>query len=208
MKNNKLLLVFWMVIIVVFVTGCSLGLENVLQGNGNVTTVEKDVTGFEGVILDGISEVNIYHAENFKVNVTTDSNIHDIMIIKKENNNLIISQIDPKKQGYNGFNATKLTVDVHLPKIARIELNGIGDIKIHNGKHSDFQIVFSGIGDINALNYEVENVSINGDGIGNIETWATNSLTGSFSGIGNVSYKGNPTTNSLKFSGIGKVIKL
>jgi hypothetical protein len=79
-----------------------------------------------------------------------------------------------------------------MPEIKKIELNGIGNVEIHDGNICDFEIVLAGVGNVYLKNFEVENVNIVLSGTGNIETWVTNSLTGVISGVGNIFYKGNP----------------
>jgi len=158
---------------------------------------------FYGVMLDGVGDVNIYYAEDYKVIVNAASKIHDIVVIDVSNNILHIGE-----KHKNGFNPIKLSVDVYMPELKNIDLKGTGDIKIVNGKTSNFEIINSGKGNIDAQNYEAENVIVNHSGIGNINTWVTKSLTGKHSGIGDILYKGNPSINKIKITGIGKVKKM
>jgi hypothetical protein len=172
-------------------------------GNGNVVSQERQVSDFFGVILEGVGNVNIYNAENYKVVVTTDSNIQDIIITKVNGNNLYIDGKTKKS-----FDPTKLIIDVYMPELRNINLNGVGDIKIISGKTIDFRMDLSGVGNINAQNYEAENVVVTLSGTGDIKTWATKSITGNISGVGNVLYKGNPAINNINRSGIGNVKQL
>jgi len=189
MRVNWLISMFLVVVFLTFLNGCSL--DNQIKGNGNVVSQERTASDFYNVILDGVGDVNIHNAENYRVTVTTDSNIQDIITITVNGNNL---HIDGKKTN-NGFSPTKLVIDVYLPEIKSIELNGVGNIGIINGKESNLEIKLSGVGNINGQNYEAENVSISLSGVGDIRTWATKNLTGSISGVGNVLYKGEPTIN-------------
>lgn len=50
---------------------------------------------------------------------------------------------------------------------------------------------------IDAQNFQVQDVTITHSGIGNIKIWATNTLNVTFSGIGDILYKGNPTIFEL-----------
>jgi hypothetical protein len=184
----------------VFWDSCSLG---DIHGNGKIVSQERSVNDFYGVTLDGVGNVNIHYSEDHKVIVTTDSNMQDIIVIKSNENILYIN-----KKNNNGFNPTELKIDVYMPEIKNIYLNGVGNIKIGSGKTSDFEINLSGVGNIEVQNYEAENVNIIHSGTGDIKIWVTKSLTGIFSGVGNILYKGDPVINNINKTGIGNIKKL
>jgi len=191
--------------------------ENTLQGNGNVITIEYELNAvdFNSIILNNNlninvhHNINIYHTDIFNVKVTTDSNIQDFIAIYEEKNNLIIANsYFLVKFGYSDINATELIIDVFMPKVKRIELNGVGNIEIHDGKYSQFEVILAGIGNIYLQNYEAENVNIVLSGSGNIKTWVTNSLSGIISGSGNILHKGNPSIININITGNGNVNEL
>ena len=194
MRLNVFFSAFLVVVFLGFLGCCS------LHGNGSVVSQERSASDFYGVILDGIGDVNVYYSENYKVIVTTDNNIQDIVTIKVDGNNL---HIDEKTK--RGFHSSKLTIDVYMPELKNISLKGVGNINIINGKTSDFEIKLSGVGDIDAQNYEAENVVVTLSGTGDIKTWVTKSLTGKLSGVGNVLYNGNPSINNVNNTGVGNV---
>ena len=197
MKRNGFLAIFLFFAILGIFNSCS---DNDTQGNGNVIIQERAVSGFSGVSLDGVGNVNIQYSQNFKVIVTTDSNIQDLITISDNADVLYISERDNK-----GFNATKLVIDVYMPEIGNVTLKGAGNINILDGKTSDFEIVLSGTGNIDAQNYKTKNAVVNLSGAGDIKLWATNSLTGKLSGVGNIYYKGNPSVKGVNITGIGNV---
>jgi hypothetical protein len=198
MKTKKLLFVFLVVVFLGFLNGCPTEI-----GNGNVVSQERQASDFSGVTIEGVGNVNIYYAENYKVVVTTDSNIQDIITTKVNGNNLYIDEKNKKN-----FNPTKLIIDIYMPELRNINLNGVGDINIISGKAFDFRMNLSGVGNIDAQNYEAENVVVTLSGTGDIKTWVTKSLTGKISGVGNVLYRGNPSINNVNRSGVGNVKRL
>jgi hypothetical protein len=286
MKKGKILFAFEAVLIMVFLIGCNSNKTRNLNemGNGSVISQERTANNFNAVILDGVGNVNVYHSENYKVVVTTDSNIQDIITIEVNGKNL---HIDKKETGV--FTVTRLVIDVYLPELKSISLNGLGNFKINNGNASELDIDLSGSGNIDVQNFQVQNVTIshsglgdikingstsengnaskldidlsgsgnidaqnfqvqnvtishsglgdikiNGNaskldidlsgsgnidvqnlqvqsvtishsGLGDVKIWATNTLNGSFSGSGNIFYKGNPTINVNKTTGIGNI---
>jgi hypothetical protein len=192
---------FYLIILaVILIIGCPF--DEKINGNGDITSTERIATGFSGVYLEGVGNVNIHFSENCKVIVTTDNNIQDIVTIETKNNLLYIDE----KRG-NGINPTKLIIDVYLPELENITLKGAGNIKIDNGNASVINLTISGAGNIEAQDYEVGNVNIVLSGTGNLRTWVTNNLSGSISGVGNIYYKGNPTIN-INRTGIGDIKRL
>jgi hypothetical protein len=130
--------------------------------------------------------------------VTTDSNLQDRVTTKVNGTTLHISQ----KSG--SFNATKITIDVYMPELNSISLNGAGTFKINSGNTVDLDYTLSGTGNIDAQKFQAENITISHSGVGNAKIWATNTLTGTLSGVGNISYKGSPKLN-MKRTGLGTI---
>jgi hypothetical protein len=133
--------------------------------------------------------------------VTTDNNLQEFVLVEVKND---VVHINTKSNP--NFRPTKLIVDVHLPELQSISLNGVGNVKLSDGNASDLKISLSGVGNIDAQNYQVENIVITQSGVGNSKIWATNSLSGTLSGVGNISYKGDPTI-TVNVSGVGKINK-
>jgi hypothetical protein len=187
-----------------FLTGCHIVIHT-LKGNGNIVSEERTAGSFNIVLLEGVADVvNIHHDEDYRVTVTTDSNIQDIVEITADGN---ILKIDEKHER-GGFDSTKLIIDVYMPELKEISLKGVGNFQVVGGNTSDLRITLSGVGNINAQDYEAKNVNITLSGVGNIKTWATESLSINFSGIGDILYKGNPPVKNISGNGIGKIEKM
>ncbi|MDR2602217.1 MAG: DUF2807 domain-containing protein [Spirochaetaceae bacterium] len=194
MKNNAFVLIFVAIVVFWGFTGCNIG-------DGNIISQERTVEGFNGVKLDGVGDVNVHTGENYKVVVTTDSNLQDRVLAAVNGNILCIDQ----KSGQ--FNAKELTIDVYLPKLSSISLNGTGNFTINSGNASELTFSLSGTGNIDAQNFQVQNINITHSGVGNAKIWATNSLNGTLSGVGDIRYKGNPIINVNK-TGVGNITPL
>ena len=199
MKKYRFFSVLVIAVLLVFYNGCS---PFHTDGNGRVVSREVSVNEFTGVILDGAGNVNIHYSEICRVIVITDSNIQDIIVIKLNDD---FVHIDEKSCG--GINPTKLSIDVYLPELSYVNLKGAGNIKIADGKAHDIKLVLSGYGNIDARNFEADNVEVVLSGVGDIKAWATMSLTGKLSGVGNIIYKGNPPVNSISKTGVGDIKK-
>jgi hypothetical protein len=194
MKDN----VFAKAFLVFMTVGLLIGCE---MGNRNVISQEREAEGFNGIKLEGVGNVNVHPGQNYKVIVTTDSNLQDRVVVSVNSNILQISQ----KSG--SFNATELTFDIYIPELKSISLNGAGNYKINNGNTVELDYSISGAGNIDAQDFQVQNITISHSGVGNAKIWATNTLSGTLSGVGNVFYKGNPIININK-SGVGIINSL
>jgi hypothetical protein len=166
-----------------------------VSGNGKAISQERTVGEFTGVTLSGVAKINIHFADNNRVVVTTDSNIQDIVTTATENN---ILNVDLKRDVKN----VGIIVDVYLPRIDMINLKGVGNIEIEEGRGLDLEIRHTGVGNINLEKYCVENATVIYKGVGNIKIWAINSLNGTGSGVGSIQYKGSPRMN-MHFDGVG-----
>jgi hypothetical protein len=167
-----------------FLTSCIFSF-NGIKGDGNVVSQERMASGFYGISIDGAANVNVHHGEDYKVVVTTDNNLQEFVSVEVKND---IVHINTKPN--TNLKSTRLIVDVHLPELQSINLKGVGNVKLSDGNASDLQISLSGVGNVDAQNYQVENIVITQSGVGNSKIWVTNSLSGTLSGVGNISYKG------------------
>jgi hypothetical protein len=201
MKNNKRLLVLCALVIFAGLIACSI--DTSISGNGNVIHQERMAEGFNGIVLDGIGNIDVHFSENHKVVVTTDSNIQDYVTVKTVGTLLHIDE----KHGGNGLKPTRLIIDIYLLEIKSINLEGLGHINVDKGTGDDLELYLPGVGDINTSGYQARNVLVYMKGVGTIKTWATDSLNGSLTGVGDVFYKGNPARN-VKVTGLGRVKSL
>jgi hypothetical protein len=198
MKSNVLVLILWVIAIFWGFTSCDIGNGN---GNGNVISQERTAEGFNGITLVGVGNVNVHPGENYKVVVTIDSNLQDRVLTTVNSNTLRITQ----RSGT--FNAKELSIDVYLPELTSISLDGAGNFTVNSGSASELTFSLSGAGNINAQNFQIQNVTIAHSGVGNAKIWATNTLSGTLSGVGNIYYKGNPILN-VNRTGVGNITHL
>lgn len=94
-----------------------------------------------------------------------------------------------------------------LAEEINIGMSGSGSITIAGGSAEEISIGQSGSGKLNALELTGESVKIGKSGSGETYIGASQSLTVSSSGSGNVYYKGNPQDKSIASSGSSRVIQ-
>jgi hypothetical protein len=162
----------------------TIGNNGGIKGNRDVITQERTAVSFNGVVLDGAAKINIHFSDVYKVAVVTDSNLQKLVTIKVRNNLL---HIDTR----NNLNPTKLEIDVYMPEIKTVNLDGVGDIIFDSGNGTGVEVIFSGVGNVDMQNYHVEEANISGRGVGDITIWA-DKINGKMTGVGHLIYKGNP----------------
>ena len=82
-----------------------------------------------------------------------------------------------------------------------INLSGVGNVEAA-GEVTTAKIDISGAGGVKAPDLKIQTAEITISGIGGAEVWVTDELTGNISGGGNVSYYGDPQTNTTT-TGVG-----
>ena len=169
------------------------------EGDGNIISQERAIEGFDSIVLDGVGDVNIHPGEQYKVVIRTDSNLQDNVIIKVNGSKLHIDQKQKR------FNSKEMTIDVYMPELKNVTLNGVGDVKVISGSASKLEISLIGTGSIDVKNYHVENAIVVLSGVGDITLWVTQTLKGEHTGVGDILYKGTPTIKDIDFKGVGSV---
>jgi hypothetical protein len=178
---------------------------------------------------DSSVSLQIYGSDNLVELVNVDVKDHTLILHMKKKNikkaDLKISISSPnllsvQSHGVGNFHikdkieTTKLILrsegvgNMKINGISCRELNlrteGVGNVHLQ-GKAEKVSLVSEGVGNINAAGLESLNVTATSDGVGNISCHATQSIHANANGVGNISYKGNPTDKQLKKSGIGSI---
>lgn len=83
-----------------------------------------------------------------------------------------------------------------------IRVSGVGNVEVvGEAAHATFEI--SGAGEVRAADLKCQTADVTVPGLGSATVWVTDALTGKISGAGNVSYYGEPETNT-ETTGLGK----
>lgn len=86
------------------------------------------------------------------------------------------------------------------------ELNFVGNMELR-GVTQEFTLLNEGVGNIDAIKLIAQKVDLNSKGIGAVSVFCEDELVLVVSGIGSVTYKGNPTVIKEDVSGLGKVFR-
>jgi hypothetical protein len=193
-----------------------------ITGNGSVTSQQRNITGFTGVVVNGSTKAFINIDTAFSVTVKGYQNLLPYLETKIENGLL---QVGFK----NDVNISNDNTEVYvtLPILNHVETNGSGNmavtgeiigsdyfnaytngsanINVEHGNAKQFEGEIQGSGNILALGFMSEEAHAKISGDGDIEISVSDKLDVTINGSGNVYYHGSPiiTTN---ISGNGQVI--
>jgi len=192
-----------------------------IQGSGNVTTrsvaVGKEIKPFTQIETNGAYELIVNQGPQSDLKITGDDNIVTAVKLTNEGDKLIIGMEDD----YTSNN--KLKIEVTMPTVAGIAINGSGSAKVAKVQGNDLQLAINGSGDmdvegsvksldisisgsaeIDASNLQAADVQTSISGSGSIQTSAEKTLSASISGSGEIRYKGQPKV-SKSIAGSGEV---
>ena len=156
-------------------------------GEGDLQTETRNVTGFSGVSAS-IGGKIIYRIDPvYKVEITAQRNILDVIQATKQNGHLLLKV----KDGVRIKSNEEITVNISAPSADYFHLSGTGDLVVTgNINTTDIDMSISGTG-----NLTVSDVTI------------ANKIKAAISGSGNITVlTGSAKNEELRISGSGKLL--
>ena len=194
-------------LLLVIVTSCTLAQKReIIEKNYPIqsfTSVEADIVG------------NIIYTQSNSVYVTVEGDKELVDKLKVTENNGVLKLTYKQKETNKG--KKRLTVYISSPAIEEIEMDGVGNFFLEGFVAADnLTIDFEGVGNFEAMDLQSTNIKASYEGVGNLKLggsteflevrwFASESIDINNSGIGSVTYYGNPVEKNLKNSGIGKI---
>lgn len=188
----------------------TLGKVNIIVGDPE----SLNISGPDNLVPEIITSVNngslvIRLKENLTVTSLSSTNMLTFTIVVKELNSLTLSGVGDvqvealttPKMDITMSGAGKLTQNQLTTENLNINVSGLGGVDI-TGQATQATINISGAGGVNAQDLQIKMANVTLSGLGGANLWVTDQLTGEISSSGNVSYFGNPTTNT-KTTGLG-----
>jgi hypothetical protein len=191
------------------------------KGNGEVTTQEHRIPAFERVHAGSNADVRIHRAEESRVVVSADSNLHEFIEIRHDPKHKAVEIRTPGREDFPRF-----TVDVYCPSLAGIGLAGAASIECADplsvetlsadmagsgtitlrGNAERVEINLVGDGTIDGKEFKTKNVSAHVVGDGKMTVW-TDALMVSVVGNATVSYRGSPVLD-ITGAGNGRFVRI
>lgn len=156
----KYIRIFSVIVITVLFISCSK-----INGEGDVVSETRDVTGYTSVTLDMDGTVNYIQDSAYALVIRGQQNILDRIETVVVNNKL---EIRYKKNVIIGFHEP-IVVEVNAPDVSTLSIDGSGQINMFDMWETySCDLNVSGSGDINLASVYAHDISANISGSGNI----------------------------------------
>jgi hypothetical protein len=189
-----------------------------IKGSGVSASERRDVSGFKGIDVGGVFEVEVAAGNEFKVEVEADDNLLPYIETNVDNGVLEIRTNQRLKSH------TPIRVRVWAPNIESVDASGVCKVSLTGVKNSELKIDTSGAskatlaGETNSLSVSLSGASsvdaenlkaVTGDieasGASGATVFVTGRLVSHASGASKIAYLGNPASVDKDTSGASKV---
>lgn len=162
----------------------SFGACRKVTGEGPMRTETRSASNFSGVDLRIAGNLYFKEAANYKVEISAQQNILDVIETYVSNGKLVIKE----KNGVIIKSREDITVNVWAPSVSDLRLSGSGNIYADRVTGSSIGLNISGSGDILAKEVSTDHLDAVVSGSGNlrVEVGTTNSETLKISGSGDI----------------------
>lgn len=189
-----------------------------VKGSGNPRTEARAHEKFDRVSVRGVGQINIVIGADHRVTVTADDNLLPIYTSSVVSGELVLEpseSIQPK---------TPIRVEIVMPALRSASIAGSGDINVSGLAQKEVEFRIAGSGEVTGSgSVETVSTSIKGSGSirlpdlaardaavsiagsGDTVVNASENLSASISGSGDVRYVGNPKNVQKSISGAGQV---
>lgn len=189
-----------------------------IEGSGNLETREIDLAEFDEIELGGAFDLQVRFGDRQQVKVTIDDNLWDNLIAEvhggqleldwdkgcQPDNDCKVEIVVPRLEEVSIHGACNAEIEGFKGDRFRYNLSGAGDLTM-DGEVKDLEIKVSGAGNADTRDLKAQNVEVTVSGAGNAEVHAEQSIRARVSGVGKVTYYGDPEHKSTKVSGIGSI---
>ena len=155
-------------------------------GEGDLQTEIRSITGFSGVSVSIGGKIYYKIASEYKVEITAQQNILEVIQATKTNGHLLLKV----KDGVRIKSNEEITVNISAPTADYLHLSGIGDLAV--------------IGNANSVNLDM---NISGTGSITVQSvTVTDKINANISGTGDIIVQSGVAKNvDLRISGSGKL---
>ena len=200
----------------VVLSGCKL--QRGIAGSGVRKTEKRELKPFNAIDTTGAYQIDVTCQKPASFEIEADDNILPLIKTEVRDGILFVSN----DQQYHSSKPSMLRIT--LPDLNSVSSHGAGEVRIVDARSSDLKIEStgaasvvangtaksvtissSGAGKIDTSNLRAEKAKVEVNGAGSIDVYASEQLDVSISGVGHVSYSGNPKVVTKHVSGIGSV---
>ncbi len=189
-----------------------------VKGSGNIATETRDISGFKGIDVSGVFQVEITAQKEFAVEIEADDNL--LPLIKTEvRDGILRIETRERLKSENGLKIRISAPDIdHIDAsgVSKVNLSAVKNNELHvdtsgaskiniSGETAKFTVEVSGASSIDAENLKAENANIDASGASHVSVFATGELKSDASGASKIVYSGSPKNIEKKTSGASSV---
>lgn len=189
-----------------------------VHGSGNSTSERRDVTGFHGIEVGGVYQVEVTAQQDFSVTVEADDNLVPLIRTEVDGGILRIvsdKRISPKSviriviaapdiDDLNVSGAANVTVSDIKNAGLSIDASGASKVTV-NGETEKLTVDVSGAMRVDAVDLAAVNATVGASGASQVTVNVSGDLRTSASGASRITYAGSPKNVTKKTSGASSV---
>lgn len=181
----------------------------------------RKVTPFKGIVVQGpvslVVEAGKSHSlrvegdPTFIGRVTSEVVSGELRLGLKESKRTNIGNSDrvvvtlPELQSFSGEGAGQIILNNVRGERFDVDYRGAGRLAI-NGEVRTLRLHAEGVGEVDTKDLRTRSADVSFEGIGSVKVHASDRLNANVTGMGNLSYYGNPRVVNKSVSGIGSVV--
>jgi len=177
---------------------------------------------FNSVKTDGVFSTLITAGSAQTVMIKGDNESIKKLSLQVVDGQLIIT--GPENKNKVSFNVDELNVVITMPSLRLFKGKGVGEVILKNidgdridiayegvgnleayGKTKWLRLKGQGVGSIDTKKLIAEDADVDFDGVGNVDVYCSNRFSAVVSGVGSVTYYGNPRSVNKSADGIGSI---
>src|SRR5215471_19256863 len=204
------------IVLVAVLNGCKFGRG--IAGSGNRKTEKREVQTFNAIDSSGAYDIDVVCQKAASLQIEADDNLLPLIKTEVRGGVLFI------KNDQEFHSSKSPMVRITVPDLSKLTNGGAGEVKIADVKNDQIAlesdgaasmtasgttksttITSNGAGKIDAGNLHADKARVSVSGAATIDCYATEQLDVNISGVGNVSYGGNPKIVNKKISGVGSI---
>ncbi|MHB8077645.1 MAG: head GIN domain-containing protein [Candidatus Krumholzibacteriia bacterium] len=188
------------------------------HGSGTLVTRRFDVSGFDRIALDGGFDVTVTVGNATEVAATVDDNLAELFTAEVENGTLRLDWAKacrpsrkcrvtvavPELKGFTVNGAGDVDISGVQGALLELRINGAGDMEVA-GSVDVLELTVSGAGDVAAGDLAAQDVEVRVSGAGDATVRAARRLDATVSGVGDITYLGDPAEKRTRVSGVGGI---
>jgi hypothetical protein len=191
---------------------------------GPLVTEARDVAGFDSISVRGSARLNVRIGDQPSLSIQGPERAVKRLTTDVDGDTLYIRS--SRKEWVFGQGESRLTVNVTVPELDQLRLEGSNDARLSgfNGGSSQIEIEgaanleadghldeltvhMSGAGRANLRELIANDATVTVDGVGSVHVHATESLDATMNGVGAILYSGTPRDVNTSMNGVGTISK-